>query len=1187
VGGGVITDAPKMNWGGNPMQVISMSRSRCLMVAIVLAISAWSVDSLNGQAIYGSIFGQVTDSTGAAVANATVTVTDVAKGISVQATTSAIGEYSVPHLIPDSYDMSVAASGFKAAENKGIQVSADTSAKVDFKLVVGQATETVTVTSEAPQLKADRADVGVVLDQKTVSDLPNIGRSFASLELLIPGTQVMGWSQNNAEDAAGSPTVQINGQHFSGVGYELDGASDTDPILGQIVINPPLDAIGEAKISTAAYDAQFGQAVAAVVTAQTKSGTNSFHGDVFEYRRTDATLASNPFTQTVPNPLTGRLIPSAKYNQFGASFGGPIIKDKAFFFVDYQGTRQILGATALETVPTLAARTSCLAAGTTGCDLSDYTTANGANNQVYNPRVAGIPAFTNNFIPANYLSPQALYLLALIPAPNAGSPGQVSNNYSGSGNGNQHNDEVDVRIDDRVSSASHLFGRYSYFNNGTSSNTIFGKVAGGTGFSSPNNSFGGSAKGRNQNAVAGMDIALSPKLVTDFRLGYVRYHVRTAKYDGNTDLATEAGIPGLNIPGQAFTDGAPGFFIDAANGNSGDGLSNFGSALNVNACNCPLLETEDQYQIVNNWTKVIGTHSVKFGVDFRYARNYRIASDSNRAGELHFSANDTASPSAAVPGGLGLATFLLGDVTNLTRYVSTSTSAKESQKRIFSYVEDTWRITPKLTFNYGLRWEIYVPETVNGAQQGGFADLKIGEIRVAGVGPFNTRENVATDFKTIAPRMGIAYQWNPKTVIRAGYGRDYDLGVFGSIFGHVVTQNLPVLASQNLTSNGLNSAAFNLATGPAPFIFPAVPSNGLIPFPTNDTVRIRDDPNVFPTIDAWNVAVQRQLTNTTSITIAYVGNKGTHTFSGDGQETNPNSPIPCFNGLCYNPNAPAGSTTQTSNTNLLKPYFAAFANPQPQGYLYYHNAFNTHYDSLQISFEKRFSQGLQLSANYNYQKAYDYHGEDREKQFNYGRYDDLRDNQLTVFGNYDLPFGKNKQYASNVPTWVNYLIGGYELSPNVSWASGLPFTVSYAECGNDVPSTGNNMCRPDKGVGSLPLSLTSYDPIAHSRTYFVPPGLGGAFTRPALDHYGTSEVNAYTGPSLFNTDLSLIKNIPIHESIRAQFRMDAFNLFNVINPGNPGSTCIDCTAASGAGVIHGIALGTTPRQLEFAVKILF
>ncbi len=1048
------------------------------MVLLALAIAGWSATSLWGQAIYGSIYGQVTDSSGAAIANATVTVKDVAKGTSVQTTTNSIGEYSVEHLIPDVYDVAVAATGFRGAESEGIRVSADTSPKLDLKLDVGSATETVTVTTEVPQLKTDRADVGLVLNEKTVSDLPNSGRNFASLELLIPGTQVMGWSQNTAENPQGSPTVQINGQHFSGVAYELDGAANQDPILGQIVINPPLDAVTEAKITTQNYDAQFGQAVAAVVTAQTKSGTNSFHGDAFDYRRTDATQARNPYNQFAPDPVTGRLLPPAKYNQFGASVGGPIRKNKAFFFADYQGTRQILGPSAIVTVPTALTRSSCLSGN--GCDLSDYLTANGAaKGQIYNPRVitgTGPAPFVNDFIPTQFLSPQALALLALIPAPNA--PG-TTNNYSGSGSGSLHNDSVDVKLDDQLSERTHAFGRYSYFGNGTSSSTIFGK-GGGQGFSSPTNSFGGTASGRSQSAVFGMDIALSPKLLTDFRLGYLRYHVKTQKYDGEENLATSVGIPGLNL-GDSFTAGAPAFFIENASGNGGDGLSNFGSALGVNACNCPLLETEDQYQIVNNWTKIMGTHSLKFGIDVRYARNLRVPSDSNRAGELHFSATDTENTTDATltaPGGMGLGSFLLGDVTNMSRYVSVSTNAKESQKRMFTYMQDSWRITPKLTVNYGLRWELYFPETVNGKGQGGFPDLNTGEIRVAGFGPFDTAMNVSKTWKTLAPRLGIAYQLNDKTVIRTGYGRSFDIGVFGSIFGHMLTQNLPVLVNQNLTNSGANTAAFNLAIGPTAFVFPSVPSSGVIPIGVGNNAKIRSDPNVFPTIDAWNFAVQRQLTNTSSVTLAYVGNKGTHTFMGDDKSTNPNEAAPCLpasqsitgQALCYNPAAPAGSLTETSDTSQLRPYFSKFG--FTQDLTFYHNGFDTNYNALQVSYEKRFSQGLQLNANFAFQRGYNY-GSDEEvyKKSLWGRLDDLREKQLTVFGNYELPFGKGKHFGGGGPTWLNYVIGGYELSTSVDWASGLPFTANLSNCSPFTPAGPCNQPepRPDRYVSEKRL----------------------------------------------------------------------------------------------------------------------
>jgi hypothetical protein len=1141
-------------------------------------------------------------------------VTDESKGTSVQVTSNQSGEYTVRNLIPDTYDIKATAPGFGTIDNPGIQVSADTSPKVDLKLTVGSASSTVTVTTEAPQLQTDKAEVGTVFNQKTISGLPIAGRNFASLQLLIPGAQSMGWTQNNAEDAQGSPTVNIQGQFFAGVGYLLDGASNQDPILGQIVINPPLDAIGEAKILTQSYDAEFGQSVAAVVNAQTKSGTNSFHGDAFDYRRSGAQLARNPYNQYAPySALTTALTPPALYSQFGGSVGGPILKNKIFFFGDYQGLRQRNGASAQVTVPTALAHNSCLSGN--GCDFSEFLTGRGtAQGQIYNPRVfvdsegnvvspttpgAQPQAFANNFIAPQYLSPQALYLLNLIPLPNApGTQDGTANNYNAGGTGVTNQNQFDVRVDYEVRESTHAFGRYSYFGNANSAATIFG-AAGGTGFSSISNNFGGSAMGRNQSAVAGMDIALNPKFLTDFRLGYLRYHVSTEKYDGNEDLATMAGIPGLNL-GSAFTAGAPGFFINNTSGGSGDGLSSFGSSLQVNACNCHLLETEDQYQVVNNWTKIIGNHNVRFGADLRYARNLRVPSDNNRAGEVTFSATDTENTSASAPGGLGLASFLLGDVTNFARYVSTSVNAKESQKILFTYVQDNWRITPNLTLNAGVRWEMYFPETVNGAGQGGFADLSTGAIRVAGYGPYNTAMNVKKDYKNIAPRVGITYQLDPKTVIRAGYGRSFDIGVFGTLFGHVVTQNLPVLANQNLTSAGANAAAFNLSTGPVPFAFPTIPSSGLIPIPNGLSAKVRGNPQLLPTVDAWNLSLQRQLTNSVSATLAYVGNKGTHTFAGDGQTVNLNAVAACIpasqsangQGLCWNPNAPSTPPTpgqnETSNTNYLRKYYSQFG--WTQDLTYYHDGFDSHYNALQASLEKHFTQGLQFTARYTWQAALNYGNGDYDeiaRKVLYGRYDDLREQEFQLYGNYDLPFGRNQKFLSNVPTWVNYLVSGYQSGMSLNWSSGLPFTPSYGECGSDIP---NGPCMPNKAGGILPTHLTSFNTTTHSRTYFTPVATfgpqgstSGPFSRPTLDQFGNVGRNSYVGPSFFNSDMSLMKNTAIHETITAQFRVDAFNVFNHINPGNP-SSCIDCV---GNGIITGMATGAQPRQLEFSVTLSF
>ncbi len=325
-----------------------------------------------GQAVYGSIIGTVTDAQGAAVANAKVKVTSVTKNTTTETTSNESGNYAATHLIPDTYNVRVEAPGFKAFETKNILVQADAAVRVDGQFQVGGASETVEVTAEAPQLKTDRADVSIEFDSKYVENLPIFNRNFTSLELASPGTQkLVGWSHAATENPQGGQQIFVNGQHFSGTGFELDGTDNQDPILGIIVVNPNLDAITETKMALQNYDAEFGKAIAGLVTVQTKSGSNDLHGSAFWFRRTDATAARDPFTQFQPDAVTGRMIPTSRWNQFGGSLGGPIIKNKLFFFGDYQGTRQTSGISQQLTIPTTTVLSTCLAA-TGFCDLSQY-----------------------------------------------------------------------------------------------------------------------------------------------------------------------------------------------------------------------------------------------------------------------------------------------------------------------------------------------------------------------------------------------------------------------------------------------------------------------------------------------------------------------------------------------------------------------------------------------------------------------------------------------------------------------------------------------------------------------------------------------------------------------------------------------------------------------------------------------
>jgi len=1221
------------------------------LAVFTLVIALWTPPAFS-QAVYGSVFGTVTDPSGAAVANAKVTVTSATKGTSFGTTTNADGNYSVTHLIPDTYNVRAEAPGFKAFEATDIPVSADAAARVDGQFQVGGSSETVEVTSEAPQLKTDRADVATTFNEKYVEDVPILNRNFTTLQLLAPGSQkIVGWSHAATENPQGSQQIFTQGQHFSGTAYELDGTDNQDPILGIIVVNPNLDAVTEAKVALQNYDAEFGKAVSSVVTAQTKSGSNDLHGSGFWFRRSDAQQARDPFTQFAKDPFTHRFIPRSRWQQFGGTLGGPIIKDKLFFFGDYQGTRQTNGVSGTFTVPTSTVVSSCNPATNASsatplfCDLSQYLTAGiTGGGQVFDPATgdpntgAGRTAFAGNLIPINRISPAAAAILAAFPAPGSGT---VLNNLIGSGSGPFSQNSFDTRIDYAESSTLNVFGRFSLDYFSLSGKGLLGAVGG------PGNGLlglAGSSITHNYSLASGFTKTISSSLLTDFRFGYFKYNPQTQKPDGGTPMTT-FGIPGANTS-DAKTAGLGAFLLggdpisgeNGAPANSSQGLviSSFGDGLGVARCNCPLTESEQQFQFVNNWTKMKGNHQIKFGADIRYAMNLRIPSDNNRTGEYNFSPEATSNAGA---GGLDLATFLLGDVTSFARYVNnpnlpSASNAAERQKRWFFYGQDTWRVTPKFTVNYGLRWEIYFPESVNAKGNGGFANIVdnggTGGIRVAGFGRYGLNGNIDNDFKAFAPRVGIAYQATAKTVVRAGYGRSYDIGVFGSNFGHTVTQNLPVLLKQNydastFTTTGASAnliPLFSLDAGPNanPNIdpataFPPVPSNGFIPLIAQlSGTHIRPIKQVLPTVDAWNATVQHQVTNTMSLEASYVGSKGTHGFAGNGPnyDINPAAVGPGTDLVVADPSNPghnkyAGFTPLTPQNNR-RPLFPRI--PFDLGNYYGNDAAST-YNAFEVKLEKRFSRGLQFLSHYTFSHAYNYTDSyyADSHRIAWGPVDFNRNHVFVVNTVYELPFGKGKQFAGNASRGMDYIVGGWQLSNTTNWSSGLPWTASFGECGNEQDV---GQCRPDKGSGSFHTGLGSLDKTTHTITYFTPVAAmaypnpdtlpigtdactlarpaSGPFVTNACGTIGDFGRNTFHGPAGFYSDLSVVKKFPIKERLNAQFRMDAFNVFNhpvyAFSANNGAQTCIDCQGGNN-GKITALEGGTTMRQLQFAIRFDF
>jgi hypothetical protein len=581
----------------------------------------------------------------------------------------------------------------------------------------------------------------------------------------------------------------------------------------------------------------------------------------------------------------------------------------------------------------------------------------------------------------------------------------------------------------------------------------------------------------------------------------------------------------------------------------------------VNRCNCPLDEDEKQVQFVGNLTRMMGTHTFKFGADVRRAWNLRVPSDVHRSGELNFDDARTRGPSG---GGLGLATFLLGDVSRFGRFVSPFTDAGERQWRHFYYAQDTWRATPKITLNYGLRADVINPQTVADGQGGfllmsvsdGSVDIPSPNINVAGVGGIPSNGGVKNAWNWAA-RAGVTYQLNDKTVIRAGYGRSYDIGVFGSTFGHTVTQNLPVLSAQQLSGANDFDAVFNLSQPAPPVVFTDVPANGQFKLPAGVTTSALPDQQRLPAVDAYNVTVQREIGSMLSAEVAYVGNHGARAFVGDGPSLDANQPVLTGFG--------------TLSQNERKPYFTRYG--WTQGINAFCNCGTNRYDSLQAKLTKRFANGYSVFASYTLQRQRQHDG----GQFfylpdlEYGPAGWDRVHSFTVSTLWELPFLKD-----------NKILGGWQFNQNTIIQSGTPFDVSYRDAGQDR-DTGPN--RPDL-IGD-PDGPQTRDQWFNTAPIGDP---NSAFGRPAKGTFGNLPKNSLWGPGYWRTDASLFKRFNVVKDHQIEFRVEAVNIFNHVNLGNPDSEIgVPGNNNPNAGRITSTANGglDPQRNFQFALKYIF
>jgi len=1133
-----------------------------LLVLFALAVSR----SAFGQAVSGSIFGTVTDPTGAVVPGVTVTIRDLDRGIDYEVKANSDANYIQTHLLAGHYRVTIAAPGFETFEADAT-VEVDAATRVDAKLVVGKTSSTVNVTTETPTLKTDRAEVSETLTTNELASLPVLDRNMTSLLLVMPGAYQDSFSVSTAENPQGGLQIDVNGQNFTANGFLLDGTPNQNPLLSIAIINPNIDSLQEFKVTTSNYDAEFGAVAGALLQATTKSGTNQVHGSGFEYLQNNVLNSANPFTG---------LKPPVRWNQFGGSLGGPIKKNKVFLFGDYQGTRQRNGGSSINTVPTLAER-----GGNLQGLLGNYICADGSNSpspcgnpfmvptteggsapaqagMVFdpttgNPDGTGREAITTggqvNMIP---VAAPIANLLSYLPPPNTGAPGQIFNNFIASGVELYDTDQPDVRLDYNISDKANFFARYSLADFTIKAPAAFGAEAGGPALFN----FAGQSLDRTQSLALGFTYTVSPTLVGEFRFGTFRYRIRVEPFGVGTFPATQAGLPGLN-QGTQETSGMPAFYI---NGNGG---FDFGYANGVNACNCPLKETENQFDWITNWTKEHGNHTIKWGGEVPRDQQQRIPSDEHRSGEITFT--DTVTGNAAVDTlaagnvttGAGLASFLLGQPSNFDRIASSIYYPGLRETRVFLYGQDTWRVTRKLTLDYGVRWENYLPQRAAKPGGTGMFDPLTGMERVAGVAPIPLDLGVHAYNLGFTPRLGIAYQVQQNTVVRVGYGQGFNPAGYGSIFGQGAEYNPPATIVQFVPQVYSYSPDFNLLTGPPAPANPPVGSNGQYPLPDGISPF-----NFFWPLSAyrvpeayfWNFTIQHQFGNGLAFQVAYVGNVGRHLY------VNPN----------LNQAVPGPGSLDSR-----RPFFPQFG--LEQGIYYTCNCDNSNYNGLQVRAEKRASHGLDFTVNYTYGKAMG------STNFGGGGFDNNRDwgasygplsfnsiHALTLINVWQIPYGHGQHWGASASKPLDLILGGWSLNGITTLQSGRPFspTVSNAPLLNDTDFNGVRADIIGNPHDVKQSAAEWFDPAAYSEPQ-----------QPYRD--GTASADSLWGPATYVVNLALAKTFTLTEGKALEFRWENFNAFNIDNYVIPAAT-ID---VSGAGQIT--ATQTAMRQMQFGLHFRF
>lgn len=1063
-----------------------------------------------------AIVGTVSDSSGGAIPGASVEIKNEETGAAITVLTNEAGQYASPPLRPARYTVSAEVRGFQRTVQT-IRLDVNQRARMNFVLSVGSVAETVSVTTEAPRLETQSAALGNVRTTKAINDLPLNGRNFVQLFHIATGVIPVGGGPTlgpSASNQVGVMGGSVNGARPSNNDFRFDGIQSQDTDQNVLILIPSADAIQEFKVQTSAMDASFGRNGGGTVNLVIKSGTNEVHGTLFEFFRNSALDAKNFFDSP-----TGKT-PPFKLNQFGGSIGGPIRRDRTFFFGDYQGTRLRQAQTYLSTVPTEAFRRGDFSA----LPLRLFDPATTRPDPSNPSRLIRTP-FQSNIIPADRFNATGKGLVDLYPLPNR--PGIV-NNFLFNPVRRATTDQFDVRIDHRFGDFDNFFGRYSFSQLRAFTPSFMPAPSLGAGPSFPGNN-----NTRGQQLALSYVHTFSPSTLYEGRFGFSRLRLTNEGELKGTNLADRVGIPGIN--NEPRTSGLGSIGVSGFRGLGEAGFT-------------PLLKVTNNFQYTNYLSYLRGRHSFKFGYELT-RRQFNQQSPAAPEGTFSFNGQFTQNPASPSGTGSGLADMLLGLVNSARIDIEPVFGHRRWEHAWF--IHDDLRMTPRLTLNVGLRYEITTPLTEVADRMGGLVP------ELCNVFQVNTPQLpghtvTKTDYTNFAPRFGLAYSIGSKTVIRAGYGIFYSFPGIAS--GRLPSKTPPVAGNVAINNNTFAtdlSTVTRISEG-----FPLSRPTVFDPTGRDFKFSPRNDPDSY--VQQWNLNIQRDVGFDTVLTVGYVGSHGSHLYVFP----NINQPVPG-----PGPIAPRRPFPNLANADGV------------------HKAADSIYHALQVTAEKRFAKGLSFLSAYTYSHATDNASQDtgggpqdpRNLRADRGNADfDIRHRMVISWG-YELPFGQGRKYLNGLSGVGQAILGGWQLNGIETFMTGPYFTPSSTQ---NTLGAGAGGQRPDRtGDGNLPTSQRTV------RRWFDP----SAFRTPPPFTFGNAGRNILEGPGTKLFDFSVFKDFQVNqrEGNRLQFRAEFFNLFNTPQFNIPNASI----GSPGVGQISGAGEPTffqrTSRQIQFALKYYF